>query len=53
VSVPSTDATPPNTEQPSHLQEVLADLISRHEPAGVPKPVLKTREDYERYTRPR
>ena len=53
VTVPTSDASPPATDQPSHLQEVLADLISRHQPAGVPKPELRTREDYERYTRPR
>jgi phospholipase C len=51
VTVPTSGATTPAIDQPSHLQEVLADLISRHEPAGVAKPVLKTREDYERYTR--
>ena len=43
---------PPAADRPSHLQEVLAELISRHQPAGVPRPALKTREDYERYTRP-
>jgi phospholipase C len=34
VSVPAASGPPPAAEQPSHLQEVQADLISRQYPAG-------------------
>ena len=51
VTVPKSGATPPDTQQPSHLEEVLADLISRQHPAGTSEPTLRTRADYQRYNR--
>ena len=36
---------------PSHLQEVLAGLISRQHRAGTPEPVLRTEADADQYTR--
>ena len=49
VTVPSPSETPPGADQPSHLEEVLADLISRQHPAGTPEPTLRTHADYQRY----
>jgi phospholipase C len=51
VTVPPSTATPPNDDRPSHLQEVLADLISRQHPAGTREPPLHTRAEYQRYTK--
>ena len=51
VSVPTSTEEPPNDDEPSHLQEALADLISRQHPAGTLEPTLKTRADYEDYIR--
>jgi phospholipase C len=53
VTVPSSTLAPPQEDAPSHLQEVLADLISRQHPAGTPEPALRTRTEYARYTHPR
>jgi phospholipase C len=50
VAVPTSEQTPPDDDRPSHLQEVLADLISRQHPAGTPEPTLRTRAEYARYT---
>jgi phospholipase C len=52
VTVPISTLTPPQEDKPSHLQEVLADLISRQHPAGTKKPQLRTRAEYANYTRP-
>ncbi len=52
VSVPMSTETPPEDNRPSHLQEVLADLISREHPAGTREPALHTRAEYQRYTQP-
>jgi phospholipase C len=52
VTVPGSTLVPPHGEAPSHLQEVLADLISRQHPAGTPEPALRTRAEYASYTRP-
>jgi phospholipase C len=48
VTVPTFEAAP-GAQLPSHLQEVMADLISRQHPAGSARPSLLTSEDYERY----
>jgi phospholipase C len=53
VTVPSSTLTPPQEDKPSHLQEVLADLISRQHPAGTKEPQLRTRAEYATYTRRR
>ena len=50
VAVPSAAAPPPGAEQPSHLEEVLADLISRQHPAGTPEPPLRTHADFQKFT---
>jgi phospholipase C len=52
VTVPSSTLAPPQEDKPSHLQEVLADLISRQHRAGTPEPALRTRAEYASYTRP-
>ncbi|MGA2928939.1 MAG: alkaline phosphatase family protein [Solirubrobacteraceae bacterium] len=51
VTVPTSSATPPAIDEPSHLEQVLADLISRREPAGVARPRLETHADYAHYLR--
>jgi phospholipase C len=51
VTVPPADATPPAADQPSHLEEVLGDLISREHPAGTPEPPLRSHSDYQNYNR--
>jgi phospholipase C len=53
VAVPASAELPPEENHPSHLQEVLADLISRQYPAGKSDLPAHTRADYERYTQPR
>jgi phospholipase C len=50
VTVPGAGVTPPAPEQPSHLEQVLADLLSRQHPAGTPEPQLRTHADYQKYT---
>jgi phospholipase C len=52
VTVPSATQTPPQEDKPSHLQEALAELMSREHPAGTVEPQLRTRAEYERYIRP-
>jgi phospholipase C len=52
VTVPNSTLAPPQENKPSHLQEVLADLMSRQHPAGTPEPPLRTRAEYAGYTRP-
>ncbi|HWE89766.1 MAG TPA: alkaline phosphatase family protein [Pseudonocardiaceae bacterium] len=49
VTVPKSSGANPSAGQPSHLQEVLADLLSRQYPAGVAKPQLHTAADYDAY----
>jgi phospholipase C len=49
VTVPTSTGTNPSAGQPSHLQEVAAELLSRRNPAGVPKPTLSTAADYDHY----
>jgi phospholipase C len=51
VTVPSSGTTPPAADRPSHLEQVLGDLISRQHPAGTPEPALRTQADYRAYTR--
>ncbi len=50
VTVPAA-APAPAAAPPSHLQWVLADLISRQHRAGTPEPVLRTEADADQYTR--
>ncbi len=53
VQVPASNELPPAENKPSHIQEVLADLVARQYPAGTPEPTLRTSADYERYIQPR
>ncbi len=49
VTVPVSTGTNPAAGRPSHLQQVAAELASRHEPPGIPAPSLHTAADYEGY----
>ena len=51
VTVPAAAETPPAAERPSHLEEVLGDLISREHPAGTQEPLLRSHSDYQNYNR--
>lgn len=46
VAVPKSTGVNPSAGKPSHLQEVLAELLSREQPAGAPTPTLETEDDY-------
>ncbi len=47
VTVPVSGAVVPGSDTPSHLQQVLADLVSRQLPAGTDEPALRTAADHQ------
>jgi phospholipase C len=49
VPVPVSSGKNPSAGRPSHLQEVHAELLARHEPPGTPQPKLSTEHDYARF----
>jgi phospholipase C len=49
VTVPVSTGANPAAGEPSHLQEVHAELAGRTLPPGVPKPVLRTADDFQRF----
>ncbi|HEX7660601.1 MAG TPA: alkaline phosphatase family protein [Pseudonocardiaceae bacterium] len=51
VTVPKSSGVNPSAGRPSHLQEVLAELLSRQDPAGVEQPALNTEDEYNAYLR--
>jgi phospholipase C len=46
VVVPVSGGVPPAVNEPSHLQEVHAELVGRQIPPGVPRPTLRTAQEY-------